>query len=321
MKKKFVVPLLASILVVTLLVVPASAAYSADDLANQLYSGWSYSGGSSYGSWYSVTLYWLNTLGTRISTLNTSVDNIETDVDTIRSDIATVKTNTNNLSTILTRLTAIDTSLDNIESDVDTVNTNVSTIRTNSNSIVTLLSRTGTLGTDIHNINNLLSLMAPDVSAMELSVDQVEGYLDNIDHHVAALKSFFDNASHRALETASESTVDAATSMFSSSPNGNSTAQNASDLSSFSSNISSALDTGVSADSAFNFLNTDDNVYGDVLPTGRSGSPFAFFSNETLYDLDPRRNMRGADIPEVVDYFSLNRSQFDNLIRGEDDKK
>lgn len=294
----------------------AGAAYTADDLANSLYSGWSSSGGGTYGSWYNVALYWLRTIGS--------------DVDTIQSDVASVKTNTSNLATMLTRLTSIDTSLDNIESDVDLIRSDVSAVRSNtnnlstmlsrltsmdtsldnielhSNALETLLSRSGTLGSDVRDIDTGLA-------QIYLHTDDIEDYLDNIDYNVSALKSFFDNPEHRALENATNSAVSAATDMVTSNPGGTTQAQKNQAISGFSTSAAGALYTGVSSDSAWGFLTTGDAAYQPgLLPSGRSGNIFAFFSTETMYDLDPSLATR-APQPEVVDYLSLNQQTFDVL--------
>lgn len=318
--RKFKISVVVVFSVFALLLSSAGAAYTADDLANSLYSGWSSSGGGTYGSWYNVALYWLRTIGSGVSSLNTSLDSVESDVDTIRSDVASVKTNTSNLSTMLTRLTSIDTSLDNIESDINFMETDVdnissytSTIKTNSNTIVTLLSRSGTLGSDVRDLDTQFALAFSHIVDTDNNTDQIEGYLDNIDYNVAALKSFFDNPEHRALENATNSAVSAATDMVQSNPGGTTQAQKNQAISGFSSSAAGALDTGVSSDSAWGFLTTGDAAYQPgLLPAGRSGNIFAFFSTETMYDLDPSLATRSPQ-PEVVDYLSLNQQTFDAL--------
>lgn len=338
--RKFKISVVVVFAVLALLLSSAGAAYSADDLANSLYSGWSSSGGGTYGSWYNVALYWLRSIGsdvdtmqsdvasvksntnnlstmlTRLTSIDTSLDYIESDVDTIQSDIASVKTNTNNLSTILTRLTSINSSIGNIESDVGYIESDVDTIRSNSTTIVTLLSRSGTLGSDLRDIDNLLAIAGTHFSSIDYNTDQLEGYLHHIDGNVDSLQSFFVNSYHTDLENATNSAVSSATDMVQSNPGGTTQAQKNQAISGFSTSAAGALDTGVSSDSAWSFLTTGDAAYQPgLLPSGRSGNIFAFFSTETMYDLDPSLATR-APQPEVVDYLSLNQQTFDAL-KGE----
>ena len=142
--RKIKISVVVAFAVFALLLSSAGAAYTADDLANSLYSGWSSSGGGTYGSWYNVALYWLHSLGT-------SVDNIESDVDTIRSDLATVKSNTNNISS----------NSDNIESDVDTIRSDLATIKTNTNNLSTILTRLTSINSSIGNIESDVGYIVP----------------------------------------------------------------------------------------------------------------------------------------------------------------
>ena len=70
--KRLVSCLMAALLVLALSV-PAYA-YTADDLANKLYSGWSQTSSPSGlgGSWYAIVRQFLNSMSTDLSTVKTN---------------------------------------------------------------------------------------------------------------------------------------------------------------------------------------------------------------------------------------------------------
>lgn len=310
--------------VLVLLLSSAGAAYSADDLANSLYSGWSSSGGGTYGSWYNVALYWLRSIGS--------------DVDTMQSDVASVKSNTNNLSTMLTRLTSIDSSLDYIVPDVDAIRSDVSSVKSSlsiylpsissnstsinsgvssiSTNLQSVVSRLISIDVNSEYLPTLTGYFNPTTGMLGRAITGMQSDISDISDNVDALRTFFDNPQHRALENATNSAVSSATDMVQSNPGGTSQAQKNQAISGFSTSAAGALDTGVSSDSAWSFLTTGDAAYQPgLLPSGRSGNIFAFFSTETMYDLDPSLATR-APQPEVVDYLSLNQQTFEAL-KGE----
>lgn len=299
-KVKVFVVMALTLVLFSLLIVPAGA-YTADDLANGLYSGWYSSGGSTYGSWYSVALYWLRTIGGDVSTATTS--------------LGSIKTNTDNLSTILTRLTSLNSSMSTVNTNIGYIESNVSSIKSDVHAatldidyIYTLLTRAGTLGSDVNSIKSSANSIYTDVNSLK-------GYLTNIDFNVAALKSFFDNSAHRALEDAATGSVQEATSLYSSSVGGGSTASKMGDINSFSGDIAANLDTGVSAGQIFSVFSSGDD--------GQGGSIFSFFSQQTMDDLDPlaaqSRGRRAADEPEIVThYYQDNFALFNRLVGSEE---
>lgn len=131
-----------------------------------------------------------------------------------------------------------------------------------------------------------------------LSFDSNFSLLVPIDNFVSLLTDFFADSDRLALEASSEDSVVVADFIYTSSPNGSSASQNLGDLGSFSSDISSELDTGVSADYVFDILNTGSD--------GDDGSIFGLFSNRAMYELDPSLNSRSSSSDVVTDYFSFN---------------
>lgn len=289
------------------LLLSTAGAVTADDLANTLNSGWSSSGGSNYGSWYSVALYWLRTIGGNVSTATTS--------------LGSIKTNTDNLSTILTRLTSLNSSMSTVNTNIGYIESNVSSIKSDVHSatldidyIYTLLTRAGTLGSDVNSIKSSANSIYTDVNSSK-------GYLTNLDYNVARLAGFFVNADHKALEDATTGAVQSATDMVTSNPGGTTQAQKNAAISGFSTSMAGALDTGVDSGAAWSFLTSGDAQYqSGLLPSGRSGNIFAFFSTETMYDLDPSLATRALQ-PEVVDYLSLNQASFNRLIGEGSDQR
>lgn len=106
--KRLVSCLMAALLVLALSV-PAYA-YTADDLANKLYSGWSQTSSPSGlgGSWYAIVRQFLNSMSTDLSTVKTNSDIlvsklglVNTYLSTISTKIQSIDTDTSNISTSL----------------------------------------------------------------------------------------------------------------------------------------------------------------------------------------------------------------------------
>lgn len=260
------------VLAVFSLLFSTAGAVTADDLANTLNSGWSSSGGSTYGSWYSVALYWLRTLGSDTSSIKLDVSSIKTELSSsmtlLKNDISSIRAQLSGFSGIFNSWSTV---------------------------FGALKSNTDTIKSDI---------------------TESKGHLSDIVDSIQALEQFFVNAHHTALENATNDATDQATSFVQNNAGGTTQAQKNAAISGFSTSAAGVLDTGVSSDSAWGFLSTGDAAYQPgLLPSGRSGNIFAFFSTETMYDLDPSLATR-APQPEVVDYLSLNQQTFDAL-KGE----
>lgn len=106
--KRLVSCLMAALLVLVLSV-PAYA-YTADDLANKLYSGWSQTSSPSGlgGSWYAIVRQFLNSMSTDLSTVKTNsnvlvskLELVNTYLSTISTKIQMIDTDTSNISTSL----------------------------------------------------------------------------------------------------------------------------------------------------------------------------------------------------------------------------
>ena len=106
--KRLVSCLMAALLVLALSV-PAYA-YTADDLANKLYSGWSQTSSPSGlgGSWYAIVRQFLNSMSTDLSTVKTNsnvlvskLELVNTYLSTISTKIQMIDTDTSNISTSL----------------------------------------------------------------------------------------------------------------------------------------------------------------------------------------------------------------------------
>jgi len=296
------------VLAVFSLLFSTAGAVTADDLANTLNSGWSSSGGSTYGSWYSVALYWLRTMGSGVASLVTNsgkLASIETDVDAMRTDVSSVKS-------------YLTTYLPTISSNSTSINSGVSSISTNLQSVVSRL-----ISIDVNSgyLPTLTGYFNPTSGLLGRAITGMQSDISDISENVDALRTFFDNPQHRALENATNSAVTAATDMVTSNPGGTTQAQKNAAISGFSTSMAGALDTGVDSGAAWSFLSSGDAQYQPgLLPEGRSGNIFAFFSTETMYDLDPSLATR-APQPEVVDYLSLNQQTFNALIGEGSDQR
>lgn len=104
---------LISFIIAVFLILSLSApayAYTADDLANKLYSGWSQTSSPSGlgGSWYAIVRQFLNSMSTDLSTVKTNSDIlvsklglVNTYLSTISTKIQSIDTDTSNISTSL----------------------------------------------------------------------------------------------------------------------------------------------------------------------------------------------------------------------------
>lgn len=107
--KRLVSCLMAALLVLALSV-PAYS-YTADDLANKLYSGWSQTSSPSGlgGSWYAIVRQFLNSLDSNVSTIKTNSNSIVSKLDSIinsylhyiDADTSNISTNSNSIVTAL----------------------------------------------------------------------------------------------------------------------------------------------------------------------------------------------------------------------------
>lgn len=252
----------------------------------------------------------ISAMRTVLNNVKSSVDYIESDVDVIRSTLGTVSSNvTTYLPAISSKLTDINSNTSSLSSQLQSIVSRLISIDVNTDYLPTMSGW----------LNPSTGLLGKAITGMKTDTAAISSNTSSIDSNVSKLTDFFVNVHHKALEDASEDTVDTATSIISSSPNGNTTSNNTAAIGQFSSDVSSAFNTGVSSGQAFSLINRNDNVYGSALPAGRSGSPFAFFSNETLYDLDPKLATRSGSDVEVVDYLSLNRRIFEELNREDGD--
>lgn len=195
------------------LALPSYAAYTADNLADKLYSGWtssnSYPSGMS-SSWYyqvkslfhSFNSYlstistnsgylktYLPTISDRLqyqSSINTAVKAIESDTGNIYTRLATTNSN---LSNIYTAVLTIDNTVDSIESNTSGINTKVGTSNSYLSSIATsngsILSAVQSLGLDtlnehIANIDSSTSSIATSSDAMKSTLGDISADTTNL---------------------------------------------------------------------------------------------------------------------------------------------
>lgn len=248
---------------------------------------------------------------------------LESDVSTIRSDVNSIKGYQSNLysevRSVDTTLTNIYSRLGNISGYVDGIESYLSTANTDLSNIY---SRLGVISTNITNLVNYCNNISSNSTAIynlltgiSSSVNSASNNLMSISDDVSGLKDFFVSVEHKNLENSAVSSVVAATSIYSSAPNGSSTSQNLGALGGFSSDISENLDTGVSAGSLFSIFSSGSD--------GDDGSIFGFFSTRAMTDMDSSLNSRGVTKSSssgdevVTNYYGHNADVFNGLLFGD----